>query len=209
MSASAQGAVAAAAALQATQLQPQLPHCQSQNDHPSQTGDEGPAAVFLAKFGYLVDDLVGDEQRVALQRVSTPILSFYLVSMLQRTLTALFFGLYHFHCVSIVQVAVLILLHASFVLYLLAVRPYSSSFQLMFDLLAYLCEVTVVAAAIMLRSQPSNNRLVKVLVFCYFIDVLIMIIPEVVRCLVVAWQWLKRGQNSSTETIASTGQGNK
>eukprot|EP00775_Hariotina_reticulata_P003977 gene3977-4230_t len=209
MSASAQGAAAAAAALQSMQLQPQLPHCQAQNDHSTAVGNAGPAVAFLARFGYLVDDLVGDEQHIALQRVSNPILSFHLVSILQRTLTALFFGLYHFHFVSFVQVAVLILLHVSFVLYLLAVRPYSSQIQLMFDLLAYLCEVTVVAAAVMLRAQPGNEHLAKVLVVCYFIDVLVMIIPEVIRCLMLAWQWLKRGQSSNAETITGTGAGNK
>jgi hypothetical protein len=153
---------------------------------------EAAAGRFLDRFWYMLDDLVGDERAEALARVRLPILVFYIVNSVQRVLTALFFGFYHFAYISLEQLGVLVALHALFVVYLLAVRPYASKLLLCADLVAYACELTILAAALLLRQAPNSKALLQVFVGCYFVDVLFMMLPELLRYCVMAWQWWQR-----------------
>lgn len=150
------------------------------------------AVSFLDRYWYLVDDLVGDDRAAAVQRVNLPVLTFYLVSAVQRCLTALFFGLFHYSYVSVSQLGVLIAVHALFVVYLLAAKPYAFSILLYADILAYCCELTILGAAMYLKQSPANTQILSVLVVCYFVDVAVMLVPEVLRYVVMAYSWLRR-----------------
>jgi hypothetical protein len=166
---------------------------------------EGAASRFLDRFWYMVDDLVGDDKPQALARVRLPILVFYIVSSLQRVLTALFFGFYHFAYTSFAQLGMLVALHALFVLYLLAVRPYASKLLLGSDVVAYVCEITILAAALLLRHAPNSKALLQVLVGCYFVDVVLMMLPELLRYCIMAWQWWQRRRQQRSSAAAAAG----
>ncbi|KAF6252266.1 hypothetical protein COO60DRAFT_1704375 [Scenedesmus sp. NREL 46B-D3] len=167
--------------------------------------EAGSAGRFLDRFWYMVDDLVGDDRPEALARVRLPILVFYIVNSVQRLLTALFFGFYHFAYISFAQLGVLVALHALFVLYLLAVRPYASKLLLGSDVVAYVCEITILAAALLLRQAPNSKPLLQVLVGCYFVDVLFMMLPELLRYCIMAWQWWQRRRQQNQSAAASAG----
>jgi hypothetical protein len=166
---------------------------------------EGAASRFLDRFWYMVDDLVGDDKPQALARVRLPILVFYIVNSLQRVLTALFFGFYHFAYTSFAQLGMLVVLHALFVLYLLAVRPYVSKLLLGSDVVAYVCEITILAAALLLRHAPNSKALLQVLVGCYFVDVVLMMLPELLRYCIMAWQWWQRRRQQRSSAAAAAG----
>jgi hypothetical protein len=156
---------------------------------------EAAAAEFIAQHGYLVDDLLGDElsSPAAAQRVRLPILLFYIVHLLQRCSTGLLFGMFHFRYVSALQMGLLMAMHALFITYLLAARPYASWLLFVADLLAYLCELTILAVAVMLQQSPGQVVVLgQVLITCYFVDVAVMIAPELVRISLLAWGWLKQ-----------------
>lgn len=146
---------------------------------------------FLSRYWFLVDDLVGDDKVAALQRLYLPVLAFYLVSVLQRCLTALFFGLYHFHYVSISQLTVLMVLHALFIWYLIAARPYASKLMLAADVIAYSCELTILGTAVVLKQAPANSTVLAVLVTCYFVDIAVMLLPEIMRYVQIGYKWLQ------------------
>lgn len=185
------------------------------NDHAEQQqlassgmfGDTAAAGRFLDRFWYMVDDLVGDDRAQALPRVCLPILLFYVVNSVQRVLSALFFGFYHFAYISLTQLGALVVLHALFVLYLLAVRPYASKLLLGSDVVAYLCELTILAAALLLRQAPNSTALLQVLVGCYFIDVLFMMLPELLRYCVMAWEWWQRRRQQRLNAAAGAAAG--
>lgn len=164
------------------------------------------AARFLDRFWFMVDDLVGDDKQVAMQRVRLPVLVFYVVSTLQRCLTALFFGLYHFSYISTTQLSVLLALHTAFFLYLILVRPYVSVLMLAADLLAYGCELSILAAALLLRQQPGNPQLLQLLVACYFIDVTFMLLPDLLRYCVMAYQWLQHRKRQKQQQAGGQSQ---
>jgi hypothetical protein len=168
-------------------------------------GAGGAAGRFLDRFWYMVDDLVGDDRPQALARVRLPVLVFYIVNSLQRVLTALFFGFYHFSYISFAQLGVLAVLHALFVVYLLAVRPYASKLLLGSDVVAYVCEITILAAALLLRQAPNSKALLQVLVGCYFVDVVLMMLPELLRYGIMAWQWWQRRHQQRSNARAAAG----
>jgi hypothetical protein len=170
-------------------------------------GDTAAAGRFLDRFWYMVDDLVGDDRAQALARVRLPILLFYVVNSVQRVLSALFFGFYHFAYISLTQLGALVALHALFVLYLLAVRPYASKLLLGSDVVAYLCELTILAAALLLRQAPNSKALLQVLVGCYFIDVLFMMLPELLRYCVMAGEWWQRRRQQRLNAAAGAAAG--
>lgn len=152
------------------------------------------ATSFLSKHGFMVDDLVGDVHELAVQRSQWSILLLHVISILQRCLTAVMFGLFHASYISVTQLGVLISLHAGFVGYLLLVRPYASWLLLLSDVLAYLCELTVLASAVLLQRDPGyaqHQRLATALVTCYFFDVAAMVVPELMRYAAMAWAWLQ------------------
>lgn len=164
---------------------------------PPAQSQEAAAVAFLHKHGFMVDDLVGDEQGLAVQRTQWRILLLHVISIIQRCLTAIMFGLWHFSYISIAQMGLLIALHAGFIGYLICVRPYASWLLLGSDVLAYLCELTVLAVAVMLQANPAyvlHTKLTHALVACYFFDVAAMIVPEVMRYVAMAWAWLQARQ---------------
>ncbi|WIA37428.1 hypothetical protein OEZ86_014352 [Tetradesmus obliquus] len=132
---------------------------QQQGVHAGFCAGGAAAGRFLDRFWYMLDDLLGDERPQALARVKLPILVFYIVSSVQRVLTALFFGFYHFSYISVAQLGVLLALHALFVVYLLLVRPYASKLLLGSDVVAYACELTILSAALLLREAPNTAAL--------------------------------------------------
>jgi len=155
---------------------------------------EAAAVKFLAKHGFMVDDLVGDEHALAVQRSRWHILLLHVVSIVQRCLTAIMLGLYHFSYVSVKQAGLLISFHAVFILYLISIRPFASRLLLLSDMLAYFCELTVLAVAMVLQANPSYNKhqqLTRALIACYFFDVAAMIVPEVLRYILMAWAWVQ------------------
>lgn len=151
-----------------------------------------PAVQFFSRYGYMIDDLVGESEADTVPRVRYLYLTFYLISMLQRCLSALLFGLFHFHSVSIVQIAFLLALHVAFTMYLFVVRPYTSRLLWVSDLLAYMCELLILVAASLLLRNPSSKTLPTVLITCYFVDVAIMIVPELLGLVSLCWGWFKR-----------------
>jgi hypothetical protein len=163
------------------------------------------AGRFLDRFWFVVDDLVGDDKLQALARVRLPILVFYIVNSVQRVLTALFFGFYHFAYISVAQLGMLVALHALFVLYLLAVRPYASKLLLASDVVAYVCEITILTSALLLRQAPNSKALLQVLVGCYFVDVVLMMLPELLRYSIMAWQWWQRRRQQRSNAAAAAG----
>jgi hypothetical protein len=131
------------------------------------------------------------------------ILLFYVVSTLQRCSTALLFGLFHFSYLSGLQMGLLMALHALFVAYLLAARPYASWLLLAADLLAYLVELTVLVAAAALQRNPAHvASLGGVLVACYFVDIAVMIVPELLRYGLMAWAWVQARRSASAPAAA-------
>jgi hypothetical protein len=169
------------------------------------------AAKFLQTHGYMVDDLVGDEPDMAAQRSQWKILLLPVISILQRCLTAVLFGSFHFCYISLTQLGTLIALHASFIGYLLLVRPYASWLLLLSDMLAYLCELTVLAVAVLLQRNPGyilHQQLTHALIACYFFDVAAMVVPELLRYIAMGWAWVQarrareaqqqQGQTSAT-----------
>jgi hypothetical protein len=152
------------------------------------------ATRFLEKHGYMVDDLVGDEPEIATQRSQWKILLLHVISILQRCLTAVMFGFFHFRFISATQLGMLISLHAGFIGYLLIVRPYASWLLLLSDVLAYMCELTVLSVAVLLQRNPeytTHQQLAHALIACYFFDVAAMVVPELIRYLAMGWAWLQ------------------
>jgi hypothetical protein len=177
---------------------------------------EAAARKFLQKHGFLVDDLVGDEPELAVQRSRLHILLLHVISILQRCLTAVMFGLFHFRYISITQIGVLIALHAGFIGYLVLVRPYASWLLLLSDVLAYLCELTILGTAVRLQSNPGftqHQQLATALIVCYFFDVAAMVVPEVLRYLAMGWAWLQarrqRQQQQQQQQSGNIGKGGK
>lgn len=155
------------------------------------------ARSFLQRHGFLVDDLVGDEPEQAIQRSQWKILLLHVISILQRCLTAIMFGFFHFRYISITQLGMLIALHALFVGYLVVVRPYASFLLLLSDVLAYLCELTVLGVAVVLQNNPGytqHQQLAHALITCYFFDVAAMVVPELMRYMAMAWAWWRARQ---------------
>jgi hypothetical protein len=151
-------------------------------------------ALFLRTYRYLVDDLVGEDIDAAAQRCRWMILALHVFSIVQRCLTALIMGMFHYRYISATQIVLLITIHVLFIAYLVAVRPYASRLLLLGDVLAYLCELTILAVAAMLQRNPSratHQQLAYALIVCYFFDVVILVVPEVVRCMLMAWAWLQ------------------
>jgi hypothetical protein len=172
---------------------------------------ETSTAVFLRTYGYLVDDLVGDDVDAAAQRCQWQILALHIVSILQRCLTAVILGMFHYRYISAAQVVLLITFHTVFIAYLVAVRPYASRLLLLADVLAYFSELTILAVAYLLQRNPSHathQRLTYALIVCYFFDVVTLVVPEVVRCMLIAWAWLQaRRQRSLPQEGLSAGGG--
>lgn len=157
-------------------------------------------SLFLRTYGYLVDDLVGDDVEAAAQRCQWGILAHHAVSILQRCLTAFILGMFHYRYISATQVVLLITFHTVFIAYLLAVRPYASRLLLLADVVAYLCELTILAVAALLQRNPSratHQKLTNALIACYFVDVVTLVVPEAVRCMLMAWAWLQARRQQS------------
>lgn len=165
-----------------------------QQQQQQQEIQEVAATKFLKKHGFMVDDLVGDEPEMAVQRSQWKILLLHVISILQRCTTAVMFGFFHFRYISITQLGMLIALHAAFIGYLVVVRPYASWLLLLSDVLAYLCELTVLAVAVLLQSNPeytTHQQLAHALIACYFFDVAAMVVPELLRYLAMGWAWVQ------------------
>lgn len=152
------------------------------------------AVKFLEAHGFMVDDLVGDEPNRAAQRSQWKILLLPVISILQRCLTAVMLGFFHFCYISPTQLGMLIALHTGFIGYLLVVRPYASWLLLLSDMLAYLCELMVLAVAVLLQRNPEyimHQKLTHVLIACYFFDVAAMVVPELLRYIAMGWAWVQ------------------
>jgi hypothetical protein len=147
---------------------------------------------FLLRFGYMVDDLLSVNPEVAVDRARLAVLSFYLVSAVQHCVTAIFFGLYHFYHASMLQIAVLLAVHVSLLVYLIAIRPYATCLLLVSDIAAYMCEIVVLLAAMLLLKHPYNTTLPAVLTGCYFVNVVMMVLPELIRILLQSGSWIYR-----------------
>lgn len=146
---------------------------------------------FLNRFGFLVDDLVGCGDTLQLSRVRIFVLGVYLFSFVQRCLTAVTFGAFHMATVSTIQLALLLTLHAAFILYLLVVRPYTSLLLSIADVLAYSCELAILVAATILLQRPGSAQLENMLVACYYVAIALIIIPEGLQVILMGWQWAK------------------
>jgi hypothetical protein len=155
---------------------------------------EAVVAKFLEKHGFMVDDLVGDDPDIAVQRSQLKILILHVISIIQRCTTAVMFGFFHFRYISITQLGMLLSLHAFIIGYLLLVKPYASWILLLSDILAYLCELTILAVAVMLQGKPQYNQqqqMSHALIACYFFDVAAMVVPELLRYVAMGWAWVQ------------------
>lgn len=155
---------------------------------------ETAATKFLSKHGFMVDDLVGDDPDMAVQRSQWKILLLHVISIVQRCVAAIMFGFFHFSFISATQLAMLIILHAGFIGYLVVVRPYASWLLLLSDVLAYLCELTVLSVAVLLQRNPeytTHQQLAHALIACYFFDVAAMVVPELIRYFAMGWAWVQ------------------
>jgi hypothetical protein len=179
-----------------------------------QSLQEAAATTFLSKHGFMVDDLVGDEPDMAVKRSRWKILLLHVISIVQRCVTAIMFGFFHFRFISATQLGILIAMHAGFIAYLVVVRPYASWLLLLSDVLAYLCELTVLAVAVLLQRNPeytTHQQLAHALVACYFFDVAAMVVPELIRYVAMGWAWVQarkqRQQRQLLQGLNGEGQG--
>lgn len=105
---------------------------------------------------------------------------------LERCCVALFFGLYHFHTVSTTQLVSILALHAAAATYAVACLRLktcvSQALVAVPDVLAYVCELIILAGGLVLIQHPGHQAMEKALLVCYFIDVALLIIPEALRC---------------------------
>jgi hypothetical protein len=177
------------------------------------SAQEAAARQLLSKHGFMVDDLVGDDPDMAVQRSQWKILLLHVISILQRCVTAIMFGFFHFQFISATQLGILITLHAGFIGYLVAVRPYASWLLLLSDVLAYLCELTVLAVAVLLQRNPeytTHQQLAHALVACYFFDVAAMVVPELIRYGAMGWAYVQarkqRQQHQLLQGVIGEGQ---
>jgi hypothetical protein len=168
-------------------------HSADNNDAPADAviGGGGGAAVVLACFWHVIDDVVGEDRSTALHRATPALLSFYVVSFCQRLGTALLFGLFHHARSSMAQLIALLTLHCGFMVYMLALQPYTSLLLLIADITAYSCELVILGVAATLRSAPGSPALLTTLVACYFIDLFAMLAPELLRYGLAAAIWLR------------------
>jgi hypothetical protein len=168
---------------------------------------EAAVSKFLEKHGFMVDDLVGDDPHIAVQRSQLRILILHVISIVQRCTTAVMFGFFHFRYISVTQLGMLLSLHAFFIGYLVLVKPYASWILLLSDILAYLCELTILAVAVMLQGKPQYNQqqqMSHALVTCYFFDVAAMIVPELLRYVAMGWAWVQA--RKQRQLLAAQGQ---
>jgi hypothetical protein len=166
-------------------------------DRPQSPTQGAPATQFLQRFGYLVDDLVGEGSKADASRVRLPITGLYLANFLQRCATAIVFGVFHFSYVSLVQVGLLLTMHLGFIVYLVLVRPYWSWLLLASDITAYLCEVVILVCGVLLLQHPHNPHLAQALLTCYYLDIVVVMLPDLLQLLTAAvkWAWVNLGQS--------------
>lgn len=177
-------------------------------DRPQSPMQSTPATQFLQRFGYLVDDLVGEGDKADASRVRLPITGLYLANFLQRCATAIVFGVFHFSYVSLVQVGLLLALHLSFIVYLVTIRPYWSWLLLASDVTAYLCEVMILVCGVLLLQHPHNPHLAQALLMCYYLDIMVVMLPDLLQLLTAAakWAWVNLGSTSAPASDAVAGQ---
>lgn len=149
---------------------------------------------FLRRFGFLMDDLVGADTDAMPSRVRFPVTCLYLAGFLQRCSTAVVFGVFHFHWVSVVQLGLLLALHLAFIIYLLVVRPYISAMLLCSEIIAYGCEVVILIAATILLQHPYSPSLNNTLLTCYYLDICAVMLPDVLHLCYLAWKWWRQRQ---------------
>lgn len=144
-------------------------------------------AQYLSRFGHLFDDLVLSSSRL----VRPLILCMYIAIFIQRCVTALVFGLFHFQQTSLVQLGLLATLHVAVALYFAAVRPYKSVLLLVSDLIAYGCELSILVCAGLLLRYKYNIHLGQALVACYYLDIFAVLVPDIAHLACIAWQRVK------------------
>lgn len=168
-------------------------------------GDPAEAArlQFLLRFGFLVDDLVGCAAGAIPSRVRFAITCVYLASFLQRCITALVFGVFHFHWASVAQLGLLMTLHLAFILYLLAVRPYCSLLLLVSEVIAYGCEVVILALAALALQHPYNPSITQAFLICYYLDIGAVLLPDLLHLCRLAFEWCRGRSCAHSESPQS------
>lgn len=161
--------------------------------------------AFVYRFGYLLDDLLGDELTGAVQRSTAPVLLFYPLSLLHRYALAWTFGLGHYLTTSGLQLALLLVTQGCFICYVATVRPLALPILQWGEVIALGAELTILAGAAALLRYPGQPSLTRLLVVCYFLDVACLVVPELLRLLVcvVTWWRRRRLRRAAQDTAAA------
>lgn len=166
-------------------------------------GQRQDARRFFQSFGYLLDDVLGDEEQAALPRVTWSLTSFYTVTFIQRILLALLFGAYAHVQESPAQVVALAALHAMYLFYLTLLQPFTLRIMYIGELLAGGCELVILLCAGALLLRPTDMVAPQIMVACYFVDIAVMILPEVIRwSMVVYTSYMAKRQACSSGLLA-------
>jgi hypothetical protein len=143
----------------------------------------------MARYEFLYDDVLGDDQATALSRVTAAKLLYYPFSILHRCALAWGFGLGHYLRVSWSQLLFLICIHGFFLAYMLLVRPLAVALLQWGETVALACEFAILVGAAGLLAAPESSAWSQLLLVGYFLCVSFMILPELMRWIWVGSSW--------------------
>ena len=124
----------------------------------------------------------------AADRVRLPLLVYYPVMLLDRVALATIFGFFDSAASSELQLALLIAVHGAFMLYVSMLHPLQMWLLQWAEMLSTACEVGILTCALLLLQTPDSSLLPGALTAFYFVDVGLMVLPELIRYGIVAWR---------------------
>jgi hypothetical protein len=160
---------------------------------------------FLARFGYLGDDLVGDDPSLAVTRVTPAVLMYYPLNIIHRTVLAAVFGSFHFAAVSMPQLVGLLLVQLAMLVYMLTVRPVIVPIIHWAEVASLVTESVLLVTGLSIIYRPGSQPALETLLAGYFICVVLIVLPDLVRYAwaLVNWSKARRARSKLSKSSAA------
>jgi hypothetical protein len=159
---------------------------------------------FLAQFGYLVDDLVGDDPSLAVTRVTPWVLAYYPLNIIHRTVLAALFGSFHFAAVHMPQLVGLLLVQVAMLVYMVTVRPVIVPIIHWAEVASLVTESVLLVTGLSIIYRPGSQPALETLLAGYFICVVLIVLPDIVRYAwaLVNWSKARRARSKLKSSAA-------
>lgn len=133
-----------------------------------------PEKLFLKKFGFVIDDVIGDEPLIAQHRLKPQFLLTHAIFFLHKVLAAAIFGLTIEKRRSFGQVMILVIFQLILVLHLVIVRPYIFRSVLSIELIVNSFEFVIFAGSGLLLFEIAVDTINLVMIVCFLSATIVM-----------------------------------